>query len=251
MTLAVAGYTARLAVRPDYPQANQLNPTPGTDLEDAAFISGGLRLLAADINFIRLLQYYGRIDKTGHYELDADEVTDGNATLKKEDLKYNEYNMYGLTKYALSGFEGGTYHEIKARTMHILGLNPYSTYAALYSAGVLAFNLNRPDEALDVLFTARRYRPSEGKYNAYIAGIGYSKAKDPQKGADALDQSVREPDCPALLKQQVAFLNKKLGRYDRAMQIYADIEKNATDPYYVNNARHQIEQLSHLTGKKP
>jgi hypothetical protein len=243
-TILFAGAASRAIPRPDYPQADKINPAPGTELEDAAFLGMGLRQLAADINFIRLLQYYGRIDETGNYEMDPDEVKNGSAALSPDELKYNEYYMYGLTKYALSGFDGGIYREMKSRTLHIIALNPYSTYAPLYSAGALAFNLDRPDEALDVLFAAKRYLPDEWKYNAYIAAIGYSKAKDPRKVADALDKTVGEPDCPALLKQQAAFLNKKIGRYARALEIYEDIERTAADPYYVNNAKHQIEQLA-------
>jgi len=248
--LAVAGYTARLAPQPEYPRVNEIQYSSENALEDAAFLSMGLRRLCADINFIRLMQYYGRAEG-GDFVIADCECSDPNhkhehrpaKPVTSEDIRFNEYQMYGFSPYAASPHEGGKYNEIQSRALHILSLDPYFSYSALYASGALAFNLNRTEEALSVLFYAKQYRPRDWKYDSYIAAIGYSKADAPDKVADALDNAVREPDCPAMLKQQAAYLNKKLGRLRRAYEIYADIYAHSPDEYYRNNARQQMEQL--------
>ncbi|MFA5162884.1 MAG: hypothetical protein WC421_11665 [Elusimicrobiales bacterium] len=247
LVLAAAGYAARLSPGPQYPRAAEIRYAGDSALEDAAFLSMGLRRLCADINFIRLMQYYGRAEEGRYVFHDHEHEHDGHHApdrpITAEDIRYNEYSMYGLSVYAASGFEGGNFPQISRRALHILSLDPYFSYAALYAAGALAFNLNRADEALEILAYAKQYNPRDWKYDSYAAAIGYSKAGDPAKTADTLDLAVREPDCPTMLKQQTAFLNKKLGRWRRAYEIYADIRAHSQDPYYIRNAEEQMAQL--------
>ncbi|MDD2773806.1 MAG: hypothetical protein PHP45_08945 [Elusimicrobiales bacterium] len=236
--LALAGYVSRLSPRPDYPQADAIKSTAESGLEDASLLSMGFRRLAADVNFIRLLQYYAQPEEPSGGRL-RQEGKDG-----KQAKVFSEYYVYGLAEAPDNDhFEGGVYAELKTRAMHLLSLDPYFSYAALYAAGALAFNVNRPAEALDVLFYAKQYRPAEWKYDSYIAAIGYSKAGDPARVADVLDKAVSSPDCPAMLKQQAAFFNKKIGRNRRAYEIYEDIYLHSKDEFYVRNAARQMALL--------
>ncbi len=91
--------------------------------------------------------------------------------------------------------------------------------------------------------TARRYLPNDTGYNSVIAAIGFSKAQNPEQAAELLDTAVRDPDCPSMVKQLAAFLNKRIKRYSRAYAIYQDLYLTSKDPGYVKNAEEQMIKL--------
>lgn len=207
--------------RTPYPGAGELRQFAQSGGEDAAFVGFGMRKLGADINFIRLLQYYGS---------DEEALSEGDS---RPDALPNPSAGYG----------GGVYAEFLPRLRHIISLDPYFKYASLYGAGVLAFNLERPEEALSVLEEARQALPDEWQFSKYIAAIGYRNAREPEKVADLLDPIISLPDAPAMLKQQAAFLNKRIGRLKRAHEIYADIAATSVEKNYVDNARKNMRAL--------
>ena len=246
LMLASAGWISFRAPGSGWPRADEINPPASSAVEDAGFLALGLRRLSADLNFIRLMQYYGSAEAGTqqpvhhhHHHHEGEERLPHDA----EAAKFPEYHVYGIAEYPELDFESGVYSEMKSRAMHILKLDPYFSFAALYAAGSLAFNLSRPDEALEILSFAHRYNPSEWRLGAYIAAIGYSKAENPGKVADLLDPVVSAPDAPTIIKQQTAFLNKKIGRYRRAWEIYRDILLNSKDRGYAENARRQMSAL--------
>ena len=73
---------------------------------------------------------------------------------------------------------------------------------------------------------------------------GYSKAKDPSSVAAAIAPLLKEPDCPVMLKQLAAFLNKRAGNLAAAAAIYSDIAATSRDEFYVRNARRELEKLA-------
>lgn len=219
------GYaTGKNYVHP-FPQAGQMHSFSDSALSDAGVLSLGIRRLAADVWFIRLMQYYG----TSQY-LDEE----------KEDSHDHGDHDAGTGKYP----------DIFPRSRHILDLDPYFTHVGLYSAGALAFNLGRSDEAIELINHAKLYQPREWKYDAYLAAIGYRLAGNPEKVADMLAPVVRDPECPTMIKQLVAFLNKKIKRYRAAAEIYEDIAMTAQDPYYIRNARRELVKLEKILAVK-
>lgn len=220
--LFACAFAAGGTFRPAYPGVSEVRPFARSGGEDAAFLGLGLRKLGADINFIRLLQYYG-----------SEEETLSNA------------DANGVLPPPAGGFDygGGVYAEFLPRLRHITSLDPYFKYAFLYGAGVLAFNLERPEDALAVLEEARRSMPDEWQFGKYMAAIGYKNAREPEKVADVLDSMVTLPGTPVMLKQQAAFLNKRIGRLKRAYEIYADIAASSVEKNYVDNARKNMRAL--------
>jgi|GEM_PF-776855 len=267
-----AAQFAALRQKAVYPGAGQFFVEPDSAVEDAGLLSLGLRRMGADIAFIRLMQYYGTPEIESNdssvplppvaHEAHADEDHDHdeaahaghhhhhhddyNGPITPQYMRFRAYSMYGLNKYSEPKYDGGSYPEFLERAKHVISLDPYFSFAALYSAGALAFNLGRSAEAVEVLRLAKQYNPSEWKYDSYLAAIGYSKAQDPAKIAEILDRVVRDPECPVLVKQQVAFLNKRLKNYRRAYEIYADIAAASKDGNYVSNAKKQLAALRPL-----
>lgn len=206
-----------------YPSATAAESRYSCGMRDVGFLSLGARRLGADLAFIDLLQYYGRHEN---------ENEDPNAG----------FYVYGLKPPPSWKMEGGVYPELLARAKRVLWLDPYFRFAVFYTAGALAFNLNRPQEALQVLNEGRKWLPKEWKYEVLTAAIGYSKAGDPSRQAAELDRVISDPDAPDLLRQLAAFLNKKAGNLRRAYEIYGML-LHSSDEGYASNAGTQRRAL--------
>lgn len=217
-----AGGLAASAYRAPFPPAAEIRVPAQGAAGDMLALALGARRLFADVWFVRLLQYYG-----------TPEVEEGSLVLTQE-------------AHHLAENGGGRYPEFLARSRHILEIDPNFTAAGLYGAASLAFNMDRPEEAEELLHFGLKYSPREWKYLKVLAAIGYSKARDPEAVAGAIAPLLGDPDCPVMLKQQSAFLNKKAGNYAAAAAIYADIAATSKDMAYVRNARRELEKLARL-----
>lgn len=224
---AVAGAAA---YSPAYPPPSEIRVPAEGAAGDMFSLALGARRLFADVWFVRLLQYYGTHE--------ADEAGE------EEECAEHPGEIHGHRHHGLSG--EGVYPEFLARARHILELDPHFAAAGLYGAGSLAFNLGRPEEARQLLEFAIKHSSREWKYPMLLAAIGYSRSKEPLKVAEALRPFLREPDCPVMLKQLAAFLNKKAGNYADAAAIYADIAATSRDEFYVRNARRELQRLSSM-----
>ena len=201
-----------------FPPPNHIKAFKSSTTGDALALNLGMRRLFADLWFVRLMQYYGTSE-------------DGSSIYKPMTKK--EANSYGTGKYPY----------FFSMAEHIIQLDPYFKNAVLYSAACLAFNLNQPEPAIRLLNIALEYLPKEWKYLTMLAAIGYSKAENPAKVAISLMPLIKEPDCPVLVKQLVAFLNKKAGNYKNAYEIYLNIAETSKDENYVENAIKELHKM--------
>ena len=221
----LAGQASFLAWKSPFPPPDAIREVRRSAVSDAIALSLGLRRLAADLWFIRLLQYYGNRSQEEMEASDSSELS----------------QAYGT----------GSYPEFLPMARHVLALDPYFTNAGLFAAGALAFNMYKPEEAVAFLNGAMQYSPREWKYPTLLSAIGYSKAEDPGKIADIITPLLDEPDCPVMLRQLGAFLNKKAGNYRRAYSIYRTILETSKDPFYLDNAEKEMEKLEPLIRNAP
>lgn len=195
-----------------FPAPNQIQLSEDDAVPTIGFFSLGLRRLSADLAFVQLLMYYGTSEH-------------------REDAPHEHDEGHGQPGHVHKGGESG-YPLLESLALRVLQRDPYFTYAALFSAGVLAFNLDRPDEALRVLTNAARFSPREWKYRAYVAAIGFHQKGDPSMVIEELTPLLDEPDCPTFLKNIVAFLNRRLGRNKEAIRIYLNILESRDTAYH-------------------
>jgi len=230
--LAFAGLWVFMTSSHPFPPPDRIREVRQSAVQDALALSLGLRRLAADVWFIRLMQYYGSPDMEERKPLYEARPDPG----------------HGQAGHHCEGahFGEGRYPEFLPLARHILALDPYFTNAGLYAAGSLAFNMYRPEEAISFLNGALVYHPKEWKYVTLLAAIGYSKAKDPAKVAKIIAPLLMESDCPVMLRQLAAFLNKKAGNYRDAYLIYGTILETTKDPFYINNARRELAKLEEM-----
>lgn len=212
-----------------FPPPSALREVRHSAIEDMLALSLGARRLFADLWFIRLMQYYGTHEHVAGEEEEEDEE-------------------HGHCHHGLD-FGAGKYPEFLAISRHIAALDPYFKNAILYSAGSLAFNMNRPDEAAGLLNYALANTPRDWKFLIMLTAIGYSKSNETAKVAQVIAPLVRERDCPVMLKQLAAFLNKKAGNYAAAAAIYADILQTSKDPFYTRNSEKELKKMKRLHSK--
>jgi len=219
--------------RSSFPPPSEIRVPAQGAAGDMFALAFGARRLFADVWFIRLMQYFGTPE--------LDKVKEAAAHEESPEPGHHHHHH---------SIEGGKYAEFQARALHVLEIDPGFTMAALYGAGSLAFNLGKPREAQAVLEYALKYSPKNWKYLNMLAALGYYKnAEAPQAVADALAPILKDPDCPVMLKQQAAFLNKKIGNYSAAAAIYADIAATSRDIAYVRNAELQLARLTEKAGQ--
>lgn len=219
------------------------------DLAGAVF---GVRRLAADIAWIQLLQYYGTPEqpliKNQEYRRSGaitkflygwQEVHDGQAG---NDQEYDPQ------------FGGGKYPALLSYCYRIVALDPFYTYAYLYGGGTLAWNLNRPDEALELLrhgiTVMERYhhdltRDVHQPYwqlNLYVSAIIYRTSGDHAAMVRLLETAVRQPQAPNMVKAILANIYQKQNNHPAAARLWLEIY-DSKDPSYRATAEKKLAEL--------
>lgn len=232
--IAVVGIYGFLTFEVPFPRPDMIHEVRQSAVEDSVALGLGLRRLAADLWFVRLMQYYG-----------TPEFKEG---AECEDAA--KHHAHCVHCHVGMDFGAGKYPDFLPIARHIMALDPYFANAGLYSGASLAFNMGRPEEALSLLNWAASYVPHEWKYVTLITAIGYSRAKDPGRVAQLINPLVMEPDCPVMIRQLAAFLNKKSGNYRAARAIYAKILETTRDRFYIDNAKKELAKLDRLLDEK-
>lgn len=184
--------------------------TKTSGLQDAAFITFGFRSLAADVAWVQLLQTMGNYDPA----------------------KQNDHSFPFL----------------KIGTLRVTRIDPYFKRAYLFGAATLAWlqSTNRPDEAMEVLAEGVRYNPTYWPLRTYAAGIGYMKTNQMGAMVRMLEDAVRDPDCPTVVKSVLANSYKAQKRYLEAIGVWEDVLSSEKGREYHGRAREEIPRIVQL-----
>jgi tetratricopeptide (TPR) repeat protein len=189
---------------------------------DFAGVLSGMRRLTAEVAWLAILQYYGS------HEF-AEEPGGG-----------EHHHTFG----------GGDYRSIKRLTLRIMRLDPSMHYGVLYGAGALGWNLDRPQEAMEILEEAAQRNPTYWQYHLYIEALVY-KQKGELDGMivrlEAIYARYRN-DCPTMFKSVLAGIHKDRRHYKRALEIWIDIAETTKDPGYIEMSKKQIPDLCQKLG---
>jgi tetratricopeptide (TPR) repeat protein len=193
-------------------------------LETSGLVSLGMRRLAADLGLVRMLIYYGGPEGG------------------PEDEEAQLHARYDPDHPELA-WGGGRYSGLGTRALRILDADPSFSYAALFAAGALAFNLNRPDDSLRVLDYALSRDPHNLQFQAYVAAVGFHRHGDAQGVINRLEPVLGAADCPVMIKHMVAYLYVKAGQRQKAMALYRQIRDTSKDAGYRRMAEAALERL--------
>lgn len=239
--------------------AARISPLAQYTMLDMTAVLGGVRRLGADIAWIQLLQYYGTpekpLDKETEYRLswDMTKYLAGMPVQKEVCFKegcHDEHHYH-------SQLEGGVYPDFLSYCYRIVRLDPFFDHAYLYGAGALAWNLNRPQEALELLQNGmqalEKYGTGAGgdihqpfwQLSLYASAIIYRQSGDFEKMQSLLEVAVRQSDCPNMVKAILGNIYQKEGRTMDSLALWLAIYDSG-DPSYRDRAGHKIEELRGL-----
>jgi tetratricopeptide (TPR) repeat protein len=216
--VAALGAGLALAVSPvmirdarKFPPLSELPSTPYS-VQDAAMAAAGLRAAAADLAWIELLQY----------------------------------SAGGLTE--MPDRPGADFEHIKPLTQRVVRLDPSFSRAYLYGAGVLGWfkNLQRYDDAVELLEEGIRNDPGQPLYAEYIAALAYQKRGDTGKMLEILEPLAENPRSPVVMREILANLYKTKGEFSRSLAIWESILDDDSQASERPRARLQINEIHAL-----
>ncbi len=211
----------------DYPFFGaMINPVIGEKtayrLVDLGGIVFGMRRMVANIAWIQLLQYYGtpELDEEG-----------------------KEIHQHGLE------YGSGKYYSLLSLSQRVVRLDPYFHYAYLYGAGALAWNLDRPEEAIVLLKEGLRNDPKYWRFGLYLGAVVYKQLNKFDKMIVLLEEVVKYPDCPAMMKVILANIYEKQNRYLDCLNIWLGVYESKDESYRFL-AEKKIFELRHKLPQK-
>ena len=219
---AALGAGLALAVQPvmirdarKFPPLAELPSTPYS-LQDAAMAAAGLRAAAADLAWIELLQYTAG---------GLPDVTDR---------------------------PGAEFDHVKPLTERVVRLDPSFSRAYLYGAGVLGWfkNLQRYDDAVDLLQEGIRNDPGQPLYAEYIAALAFQKRGDTGRMLAILEPLADDPASPVIMREILANLYKTKGEFSRSLAIWESILDDDSQASERPRARLQINEIHALIKTK-
>jgi tetratricopeptide (TPR) repeat protein len=213
--LALAAQPALVRGAREYPPLSAMPVTPFS-LQDAALASAGLRAAAADLAWVQLLQY----------------------------------SAGGMSE--LEDAPGSAFEYIKPMTERIVRLDPSFHRAYLYGAGVLGWfrNVQRPDDAVDLLREGMRNDPGEPLYSTYIAALASQKRGDIERMISILEPVAADPRSPTVMKDILANLYKRRGEYAKSLALWEEILDDENESREWPRARAQVAEIRRLMKAK-
>ncbi|MFQ3675406.1 MAG: hypothetical protein SNJ64_02545 [Endomicrobiia bacterium] len=218
-------------------------------LDSIGYVSG-LRKVVSDIAWIQLLQYYG----TDYYEL-KDENT------PEENIAFTKY----LNEHASSHdhcehrtkIQPGRYKKFLQYCQRVIRLDHNFSFVYFYGSGALAWNLERPDEALDLISEGiknleyQKYDSNSDYWTLilYQSAIIYKKGEKYKELIGEIEKIVAKGKAPNLVKSILANLYKKFEQYDNAIKVWQDILSTG-DPEYFVRAQQQIQEIMKIKSKR-
>ena len=215
-----------------YPPVTEMVVTEHYLTDLGAFFLGSHRV-AADLAYIQLLQYYGSPESRG-------------AEARGDEDNHDPHDGHDHTHHDHAdpfAFGGGDYPRLGELGRRLLRLDPFFHAAILEIGGALAYNLRKPDEALDYLREAIERDPGFHRYRLYVAAILFKEAGEEKKMIGVLEEAIKYPDCPALLENILGNLLKKFGRDADAARVYYHTLTTAADPSDRDTAERNLTAL--------
>jgi tetratricopeptide (TPR) repeat protein len=196
-----------------YPPITTSLTSSETELQDVAAILLGLHRLGADIAWIQTLQYYGTPEE-------------------------------GQSEAAFENGQGN-YPKLLDFCRRVSSLDPFFTYVYYYGAASLCWNLNRPDEAEELLKEGLSANPKETRLSQYLAAMAYQKNHDINNLISYLESIAKDPDSPLIMKTILANIYKKQHLFEKAIRLWQFIYATGT-PDYQSRALYHIQELRKL-----
>jgi tetratricopeptide (TPR) repeat protein len=209
-------------------------------VQDLGAVLNGARRLGADLAFIQLLQYYGSGEYADPHRLFGRKWE--RSQVPARELGHEGHD-HGHDAESDDEKPRPSWPLLNTFTLRVGSLDPYFHYAYLFGGGALAFTQRRYDEALSVLQEAAKRDPSFWRYRLYQGAIAYGKGAEMNRAIPLLEEAIRQPDCPSMVKNILANMHKKAGNPRRAAEIFVELIETSRDQEYVALARQRLKEM--------
>ena len=134
-----------------------------------------------------------------------------------------------LQYYGSSKAAGGAHKDLLSYINAITDAEPDFTFAYTYGAAILAFNLKRYDEAVEVIKKGISYNPTFWKLRFYLGAIIYSRKGDTLKLTGLLEQAAGFSDHPAVVDRMLGNIYEVSKTPDFAARYWLKLLKTTND----------------------
>ncbi|MFN3550729.1 MAG: tetratricopeptide repeat protein [Endomicrobiia bacterium] len=213
---------------------------------DSIGIIFGLRKVVSDLAWIQLLQYYGSEPE----EIEEDESKE---ISQRENKEVNDhYETHNHVEH-ITKIQPGKYKQLLKYLKRVVLLDPLYNLVYFYGIGSLAWNLDRPEEALDLAniglknLEFQKEEPTSDYWEIvkYQQAIYYKVAEKYKEMLDKLEEIVQSGKSPNVVKSILANLYKKYGMYEKSLKLWEELLLSG-DTEYVERAKIQIIQIKNL-----
>jgi tetratricopeptide (TPR) repeat protein len=195
----------------------------------------GMRSVAADIAWIKTLQYYGG-------------ATEGET--KEEHEHHMEEEAHGGQhnhEQQIHDGDNSAYRKLYSLCARAVWLDPYFIHVYNVGSAAIGFVQERYDEAAVLLKegVVWNYDPDSVKYwrmNYALAALGYNKVKDYKKAIAILEKMIDPEDSPLILLRVLANTYEKNGDYRKAIKMWRFIGYKFPDQ--ANRANNKMSDLT-------
>jgi tetratricopeptide (TPR) repeat protein len=141
------------------------------------------------------------------------------------DIAYIELLQY----YGNAANSADRYRDIYRYLNDITDIDPNFTFAYTFGSAILAFNLNRYDEAAELIRKGIKYNPQFWKLRLYMGAIIFKQKGDTLKYISLLEEAVKFSDHPAMLDRMLGAIYETTKLPDEAAYYWAKLYKNTKD----------------------
>jgi len=159
-----------------------------------------------------------------------------------------------LQYYGNSENDMGQYKDFLQYCWRVVYFDPFASYAYLTGSAGLAWNMNRPEEALQLLQYGIKVTDEYGanmtsdarqpfwQYHLYISAIIYKQKGDFGNMIQMLVKAAQQPNCPNMLKAVLANILESIKDYQGALHLWYEVYATR-DPMYLERSEQKIIQL--------
>lgn len=107
--------------------------------------------------------------------------------------------------------------------------DPSFEFVYLYGSAILAFNLQRYDEAVKLIEKGLSYNPKLWRLRLYLGAIAYKEADNKEKYIKFLEDAIRYEDHPAILDRLLGNIYEQIKTPEEAAQYWVSVYKKTKD----------------------
>jgi len=139
------------------------------------------------------------------------------------------------------------YKELYKYIDDITDADPHFTFVYTYGSAILAFNLQRYGEAIEVIKKGLAYNPAFWKLRFYLGAIVYKQKGEQEKYIELLEEALKFDDHPAMIERLLGNIYEQYKSPDEAAEYWIKIYKETRDK---RTREHAYERLMLLIKEK-